>query len=81
MSALVLGQSEYIEDWKGQALTILCRLKKCGGEIAQCVNTTLADFWKHHKAWWKAYMNYSKEFTEEELEIIESYNSDHSYFA
>lgn len=81
LSALILAQHEFVEPWKGQALTALCKMKRHGGEIAQCVNTTLADFWKNHKAWWKAYMNYSQYFTLEELETIESYHSDHSYFA
>lgn len=81
MSALVLSQHEIIENWKGEALAIMCRLKRCGGEVAVCVNNTLAEFWKHHKTWWRAYLNYSSCFTDEEIEIIESCNSDHSYFA
>lgn len=81
ISALVLGQKEFIESWKGQALVFLCRMKKHGGEIAQCTNTTIADFWKHHKAWWRNYLNYSKSFTQDEIDLIESFNSDHSYFA
>lgn len=80
LSALILSQKEFIEPWKGEALSTLCRMKKYGGEIALCVNSTLAEFWKHHKAWWKSYMNYSKTFSSEESEMIESFNSDHTYF-
>jgi hypothetical protein len=81
LSALILGQKEFIEPWKGQALIKLSGMKKLGGEVSSCVNSTIAEFWKSHKAWWTSFMNYSKEFTEEELEKIESFNSDHSYFS
>ena len=81
LSALVGAQNEFIESWKGEALALLCRLKRNGGEVALCVNATLAEFWKHHKMWWRSYMNYSRYFTEDQIEVIESCNSDHSYFA
>ena len=81
LSALVLAQKEFIEPWKGQALVKLGKMKKNGGETSLCVNSTLAEFWKFHKAWWTSFMKYSKCFSAEELEEIESFNSDHTYFS
>ena len=81
LAALVLGQKEFIEKWKGQALVRLARMKKLGGEAGACVNSTFAEFWKCHKTWWNCFMKYSEEFSEADLMEIESFNADHSYFS
>jgi hypothetical protein len=81
IAALVSAQNVFVEKWKGEGLSMLCRMKKIGGEVGLCVNSTLAEFWKNHKMWWKNYMKYRTQFTEEELEWIEAFSSDHSYFA
>ena len=81
LAALVLGQKEFIEKWKGKALVRLARMKKLGGEAGACVNSTFAEFWKCHKTWWTCFMKYSEEFSEGELQEIESFNADHSYFS
>mmetsp|Transcript_18089 Transcript_18089/g.18074 ORF Transcript_18089/g.18074 Transcript_18089/m.18074 type:complete len:1545 (+) Transcript_18089:436-5070(+) len=80
LSSLILSLEEFMEPWKGDAIVKLCRMKREGTEISSCVNSTMADFWKVHKPLWNT-QHFREKFTDEAIDVVSGFNSEHSYFA
>lgn len=80
LSSLIISLEEFSETWKGEAISKLCKLKREGGEITNIVNSTMADFWRVHKSLWSR-TSFRERFSEDVIDVINSFNSEHSYFA